>query len=271
MLVCAPTHLEQFTTSNCRQCNVCVSPKPHNATFAKIIARDGFRRKKAHQKLSASEPRLLGERDPLKIIGDMVFTPQDHCQTNLATFIARTFSHRLSSFLTKEQWLPTVIKNDIWRAAIISITIRPWEQLTDPGTLKWYAEHHETTQCKYIARRICFISVLGLMVVQFVQSNQTARKKKKKQRLCLGPCHKQENFTITRSKLLSKQKRQSVRHGTIQRKGSTDDHWRLETYTAFMCFQASWKARLCHGGVGFSTWPHNTNTRANDCWTTQSR
>ena len=89
---------------------------------------------------------------------------------------------------------------------------------------------------------------------------QTTRKKKEAW-LCLGPCHKQENFTITRSKLLSKEKRQSVRHGTIQRKGSTDDHWRLETYTTFMCFQASWRARLCHGGVRFSACPHNTNTR----------
>ena len=46
----------------------------------------------------------------------------------------------------------SVIKKDIWRAAIISITIiRSREQLADPGTLKRYTEHHETTQCKYIA------------------------------------------------------------------------------------------------------------------------
>ena len=99
-----------------------------------------------------------------------------------------------------------------------------------------------------------------------VQSNQTARKKKKKERLCLGPCHKQENFTITRSKLLSKQKRQSVRHGTTQRKESTDDHWRFfrregNWTPTFMCFQTSWRARLCHGGVMFSACPHIANTR----------
>ena len=75
-----------------------------------------------------------------------------------------------------------------------------------------------------------------MVVSVYNHEPNNAKKKKKKERLCLGPCHKQENFTITRSNLLSEQKRQSVRHGTTQRKESTDDHGlfsqrrKLETY-----------------------------------------
>ena len=118
----------------------------------------------------------------------------------------------------------TVTKNDIWRAAMISITIRSWVPLTDPGGTLNITRPHNTNA----SRMNLLYQRPWTNGGKCVQSNQTAREKKKKERLRLGPCHKQENFTITRSKLLSKQKRQSVRHGTIQRKESTDDHWRLD-------------------------------------------
>ena len=106
-----------------------------------------------------------------------------------------------------------------------------------------------------------------------VQSNQTRGKKKGK--TTSGTCHKQENFTITRSKLLSKQKRQSVRHGTTQRKGSTDDHWlfsqrrKLETYLHVIpnfleSATLSWWCAVLHMTTQYEH-------KANDLSTTQSR
>ena len=55
-------------------------------------------------------------------------------------------AHNISPKINKRTTAGTVTKNDIWRAAIISITIHSWEQLTDRrGTLNITKPHNATT------------------------------------------------------------------------------------------------------------------------------
>ena len=122
---------------------------------------------------------------------------------------------------------------------------------------------------------ICFKNVLQMTATSVYNST---KQREKKAWLCLGPCHKQENLTITRSNLLSTIKAAkclSLDH-TTQRKHwwsltlvfRREGNWR----TTSMWFQASWSARLYHGGVMFSKRrPQQCEHKTNDCWATQSR
>ena len=193
----------------------------------------------------------------------MVKQPWNVHRSDLLTTSLQNFNQRTIA--------GTVTKNDIWRAAIISITTRSLEPLTDPGGTLNITRPHDANN----SRMNLLYQRPWTNGGKCVQSNQTARKKKKKERLCLGPCHKQENFTITRSKLLSKQKRQSVRHGTTQRKGNTDDHWlfsqrkKLETNLhVFPNFSESATLSWWCNVLRMST---HCEHKTNNFWPTQSR
>ena len=156
-----------------------------------------------------------------------------------------------------------VTHNDIWKAAMISVTIRSWEPLTDPrGTLNITRPHNANTSRMNLLQKNP--SNDGDKCVQF---NQTARKKRND---CVrDPVTNKKTLTTTQSNLLSsiKAAKCSSRDHTTQRKHwwtlalfffCREGNWRPTT----MWFQASERApRAHHGGMMFSTRPHNATTR----------
>ena len=130
-------------------------------------------------------------------------------------------AHNISPKINKITTAGTVTKNDIWRAAIISITIHSWEQLTDRrGTLNITKPHNASTS------RTNELHVYNL--------KQTTRKKRHD---CVWDPVTNKKTSQLRGVNYSRKKSGKVfRHGTTQRKESTDDHGlfsqrrKLETY-----------------------------------------
>ena len=95
--------------------------------------------------LPVCQPSLV--KESLSDLGGTVFITRP-LSTNLAMFIARTCSQRLSKKINKRTIAGTVTKKRHLEGChyfnhhpFMGTTHRP----------SWYAEHHETTQCNYIA------------------------------------------------------------------------------------------------------------------------
>ena len=159
-------------------------------------------------------------------------------------------------------WFETLQKShDIWRAAMISITIRSWEPLTDPrGTLNITRPHNANT----LRMNLLQIKVLQMTAISVYKYN---KQRKKKEWLCLGPCQKQENFhNYAEQTTLNNEGGKVFVTGPSNAKKAlmiTGAFFRREGNcgTTFMWFQASWRGRLSHGGVMVSTRPHIADTR----------
>ena len=104
-----------------------------------------LRHKNTSGRLPPCQPSLV--KESLSDLGGTVFITRP-LSTNLAMFIARTCSQRLSKKINKRTIAGTVTKKRHLEGChyfnhhpFMGTTHRP----------SWYAEHHETTQCNYIA------------------------------------------------------------------------------------------------------------------------
>ena len=174
---------------------------------------------------------------------------------------------------SKRTMAGAVTHNDIWKAAMISVTIRSWEPLTDHGgTLNITRPHNANTSRMNLLQKNP--SNDGDKCVQF---NQTARKKRND---CVrDPVTNKKTLTTTQSNLLSsiKAAKCSSRDHTTQRK-----HWwtlalffflqrrKLETYHHVI--PSFWE------GASRTSWwydvLHKTtqcNNKTNDCSAAHTR
>ena len=156
----------------------------------------------------------------------------------------------------------TVTKNDIWRAAIISITTRSLEPLTDRGGTLNITRPHDANN----SRMNLLYQRPWTNGGKCVQSNQTARKKKKRRKDCVWDPATNKKTSQSRGVTYSRNKSGKVfvtgPHNAKEARMITgffrrEGNWR----PTFMCFQTSWRARLHHGGVMSSACPHIANTR----------
>ena len=126
-----------------------------------------------------------------------------------------------------------------------------------------------TTQCNVCRDNRCD----AFKKQAHLKQSETTRKKKREW-LCLGPCHKQENLSITRSKPLSKKGKVFVTGPYNAKKalmitGVFSQRWKLENYLHVIpsFLERATPSWWCEVLQKTAQCEH----KKNDCWATQSR